>query len=589
MVVEELLIELGFDGGDADKRIHELTKSLGALVAGFGVGALFSKLADEANKAVDASRALGKQLGAIEALMPGESAALAGLSDTIQNLAVQFGKSTAEIGQGFEGAVQSFNDARAATDALELSVKTAASSGAQTSDALRLLSAVTKAYGDTSKEAQRKVADLGQQTVLIGDVQMADLAGSIGRVTPLASTLGVTLEELFAVFAAGTGPLGGAAEVSTQYASILRGLLDRTPKMNKAWKQAFAGSGIKTAQQAIGKYGLQGTLKQLLKQTDGTAEGIQELFGRAEATNLALFLTQKGAATAARASRELAGSAGAVDRAFAAQTQGLGKAAYQADQLAARYKVLQERAGKELEPTFAGASERLYEFSALATQVFVPAADEMLAMFGPLVSDTNDWRQSLELLRDVLLTLAAGFDVILTGMAKLMSGVTYVAATVANITGNLANLGFGALTDPNAADKLLRGQSEIGRAFDAENQRINAGIQGRMALRRQAYGADSTRAFMTPPPRQSNGLEDIRNDASNIAGAIRGFLSSRPGQGGVLGQVNVGKVEISVTVPAGTEAAAASRIADVGQRVFWQQVLQQANAALAPQLQPSGG
>lgn len=582
MVVEELLIELGFDGGQADKKISALTSTLGKLVAGFGVGALFNKLADEANKAVDASRALGKQLGAIEALMPGESAALAGLADTIQNLAVRFGKSTAEIGQGFEGAVQSFNDAKAATDALELSVKTAASSGAQTSDALRLLSAVTKAYGDTSKEAQQKVADLGQQTVLIGDVQMADLAGSIGRVTPLASTLGVTLEELFAVFAAGTGPLGGAAEVSTQYASILRGLLDRTPKMDKAWKRAFAGTGIKTAQQAIGKHGLQGTLQLLLKQTDGTAEGIQELFGRAEATNLALFLTQKGATVAARASRELAGSAGAVDRAFAAQTQGLGKAAFQADQLASKYKALQERAGKELEPTFAGASERLYEFSALATQVFVPAAGDMLNVFEPLKTDTDDWRIALELLRDALLVVAQAADMFISSWSVAGDVLALGAASTANFTKNLFD---------RENTGLFRGQDEILRTY---NESVK-GKFGRFYERADKRGklienvGGSRRAFMAPPPRQSNGLEDIRNDASNIASAIRGYLSGRPGQGGVLGSVNVGKVEIAVTVPAGTEAAAASRIADVGQRVFLQQVLQAAHSAFVPQLQPTGG
>lgn len=582
MVVEELLIELGFDGGEADKEINKLTSSLGKLVAAFGVGALFSKLADEANKAVDASRALGKQLGAIEALMPGESAALAGLSDTIQNLAVQFGKSTAEIGQGFEGAVQSFNDAKAATDALELSVKTAASSGAQTSDALQLLSAVTKAYGDTSKEAQKKVADLGQQTVLIGDVQMADLAGSIGRVTPLASTLGVTLEELFGVFAAGTGPLGGAAEVSTQYASILRGLLDRTPKMDKAWKRAFAGTGIKTAQQAIGKHGLQGTLKLLLKQTDGTAEGIQQLFGRAEATNLALFVTQKGAATAARASRELAGSAGAVDRAFAAQTQGLGKAAFQADQLAAKYKVLQERAGKELEPTVAAVSQGLYGVAEVATQVFVPSTKDMTSAFDPLISNTDDWRLALELLRDVLLAVAQVVDGFATPLAAIGDALAFAGATTGNFARNL-------LDRENTG--VFRGQEDINRQFMESMTQRGTSFFDRAAKRRETVAdfGGSRRAFMTPPPRQSNGLEDIRNDASNIASAIRGYLSGRPGQGGVLGSVNVGKVEIAVTVPAGTEAAAASRIADVGQRVFWQQVLQQAQSAFVPQLQPTGG
>ena len=138
---------------------------------------------------------------------------------------------------------------------------------------------------------------------------------------------------------------------------------------------------------------------------------------------------------------------------------------------------------------------------------------------------------------------------------------------------------------------VFRGQEDINRQFMASMTQRGTSFLDRAAKRRETVAdfGGSRRAFMAPPPRQSNGLEDIRNDASNIASAIRGYLSGRPGQGGVLGSVNVGKVEIAVTVPAGTEAAAASRIADVGQRVFWQQVLQQAQSAFVPQLQPTGG
>ena len=394
----------------------------------------------------------------------------------------------------------------------------------------------------------------------------------------MASTLGVTLQELFGVFAASTGPLGGASEVATQFASVLRGLLDRTPQMDKAFKRAFAGTGIKTMQQALGKKGVRGVLQALIKQTDGTAEGIQQLFGRAEATNLALFLTQKGAATAARAERELAGAAGAVDRAFAAQTQGLGRSAFAADQLAARYRVLQERAGKELEPTMAGLSQRTYEFAALATQVFVPAVDDVVNVFGGASASTDDWRNALEVLRDVLLSVAQVIDVVVTGLAHIADGAAYAAASTANLARNIMdreNVG------------MFRGQEEIDRAFRASKDARAAAGFARLAQRSRQMEAPSRLAFVTPQ-RQSGGLEDIRNDASRIASAARSFLQTRPGAGGALSGIQVGNVQINVTVPEGTEAQAASRIGDVGVRVFLQQVLQQANAAMRPQTAPAG-
>ena len=60
-----------------------------------------------------------------------------------------------------------------------------------------LLSAVTKGYGDTSAEAVQKAADLSFATVRLGQTTFPELAAAMGKVIPLASTLGVEQEQLF--------------------------------------------------------------------------------------------------------------------------------------------------------------------------------------------------------------------------------------------------------------------------------------------------------------------------------------------------------------------------------------------------------
>jgi hypothetical protein len=83
-----------------------------------------------------------------------------------------------------------------------------------------------------------------------------------------------------------------------------------------------------------------------------------------------------------------------------------------------------------------------------------------------------------------------------------------------------------------------------------------------------------------PTVRQSNGLEDLRNDASRIAGAVGSFLGTRIGSSpGAVRALQVGAVNISVTVPAGTEAQAATRIADIGAREFMDSIMRQAATA----------
>lgn len=581
MVIQELLIRLGFDGGQATQGIKSATASIDGMLKTLGAAALaykaIDKLAQEMGLATEAALAFSSQLGKIAALMPGEEAQVYAYRDSLQALAVQYGKTTGELGAGLEGVIQSFNDASTAVQTLELSVKTATATGSTSADALRLLAAVTKAYGDTSLKTQTRVADLAQQTILLGDVQAGELASSIGRVTPLAKTLGVTMEDLFGVFAAATGVTGGAAEVSTQYASVLRGLIDRGPEMNKAFKAAFGGDGIKTAEAAIGKYGLQDTLIKLAAQTDGTAEQFNALFGRAEATTLALFLTGETSKKAASQIKSVADANGAVSKSAEAVTTGLGKAAHQAAILAAKTEVLRQRVGDKLTGPMGQFDETMLNIGNTFASVFAPAFPQLISGFDSLQGSTDGWLGPLELVRDVLLSIMQVVDVVVTAFRQLGVIIAGVGASAAEV--------ILAMTDLKKARNLPETLGRIGRLAGEDLNAGMADLQGRLSAR-DALSRTTTKSFLgyqpsaSMAPRQSNGLEDLRGDASRIAGAVQSFLGTRIGSSpGALAGVQVGAVNISVTVPPGTEAEAATRIADNGARQFLDSVLRQAATA----------
>lgn len=581
MVIQELLIRLGFDGGQATQGIKSATASIDGMLKTLGAAALaykaIDKLAQEMGLATEAALAFSSQLGKIAALMPGEEAQVYAYRDSLQALAVQYGKTTGELGAGLEGVIQSFNDASTAVQTLELSVKTATATGSTSADALRLLAAVTKAYGDTSLKTQTRVADLAQQTILLGDVQAGELASSIGRVTPLAKTLGVTMEDLFGVFAAATGVTGGAAEVSTQYASVLRGLIDRGPEMDKAFKAAFGGDGIKTAEAAIGKYGLQDTLIKLAAQTDGTAEQFNALFGRAEATTLALFLTGDTSKKAASQIKSVADANGAVSKSAEAVTTGLGKAAHQAAILAAKTEVLRQRVGDKLTGPMGQFDETMLNIGNTFASVFAPAFPQLISGFDSLQSSTDGWLGPLELVRDVLLSIMQVVDVVVTAFRQLGVIIAGVGASAAEV--------ILAMTDLKKARNLPETLGRIGRLAGEDLNTGMVDLQGRLSAR-DALSRTTTKSFLgyqpsaSMAPRQSNGLEDLRGDASRIAGAVQSFLGTRIGSSpGALAGVQVGAVNISVTVPPGTEAEAATRIADNGARQFLDSVLRQAATA----------
>jgi TP901 family phage tail tape measure protein len=516
--------------------------------------------------------------------MPGEEAQVYAYRDSLQALAVQYGKTTDELSAGLEGVLQSFNDTATAVQTLELATKTATATGSTSADALRLLAAVTKAYGDTTIETQKRVADLAQQTILLGDVQAGELASSIGRVTPLAKTLGITMEDLFGVFAAATGVTGGAAEVSTQYASVLRGLVDRGPQMNKAFKQAFGGEGIKTAEKAIGKYGLQEVLKRLAAQTDGTAEQLTTLFGRAEATTLALLLTGATSSKVAAQIKAVGGAAGAVDAAFAAQTKGLGAAAHQAAILAAQYQVLRQRVGDQVQGPMSELDRLMLSIGTTFASVFAPAFPHLANGFDALAISTENWLGPLEFVRDLLLTIMQVIDVVMTSFRSLGIIIAGVGASAAEVVLALA-------PGKGMTDRLAALPGRLSKVSELAGTDLNAGYAGlstRFAAR-DALSRQTTKSLTAyqqgamPTVRQSNGLEDLRNDASRIAGVMGSFFATKIGSSpGLVKALQVGAVNISVTVPAGTEAQAATRIADLGAREFFNSIMRGAMPSFPP-------
>jgi TP901 family phage tail tape measure protein len=208
-------------------------------------------------------------------------------------------------------------------DFLRTANQAAVAGVASTQDAVNLLAAVTKGYGDTSQEAVQKVADLAFQTVKLGQTTFPELAGAIGKVTPLAAALGVTQEELFGITATLTGVTGDTNEVMTQQRAILTALTKQTPAM----AAALHSLGYETAQSAIESLGLKGTLDAVIGTTDGTTEAISGLITQSEAMPAVLALTASQSDVASEKIAAMGDAAGSVETAFERMDSGIGATA----------------------------------------------------------------------------------------------------------------------------------------------------------------------------------------------------------------------------------------------------------------------
>lgn len=291
----------------------------------------------------------------IATLIPGNVQRVNELKGSIQQLAIDTGKSTADLADGMYQVVSAFGDTADSVKILEVNAKAAKAGLAQTTDAINLTSGVTKAYGDTTGEAVQKASDLALMTVRLGQTTFPELAASMGRVTPLAASLKVSQEELFGAMATFTGVTGGAAEVSTQLRGVLQALMAPTEDMQDLFKKM----GVESGQAAIEQFGLQGTIEKIMAAAEKSGQPLQKYIGSIEGQTLALAASGGQADAFTEKIKAMGDVAGTTDTAFAEVTDGVNKTGFQFEQARAKAEVAAQTMGDALAPALSTVSDAI--------------------------------------------------------------------------------------------------------------------------------------------------------------------------------------------------------------------------------------
>lgn len=239
------------------------------------------------------------------------------LGKAVRKMAVETGADLQDLQSGLYQTVSAFGDNEETVKRLDIATKAAIGGKASTTDAINLMSAVTKGYGDTSAEAAQKAMDLAFNTVKLGQTDFPALAQSMGQVIPTAATLKVKQEELFGAYSTLTGVTGTASEVSTQLKATLAGLLEPSEKMNRALQRLGYSSGKEILEQR----GLAGALAALKFAVNDDELAFARLFSSMEAKNAVLALTGNQAATFAEKTSAMYKATGAAQAAYTEQSE----------------------------------------------------------------------------------------------------------------------------------------------------------------------------------------------------------------------------------------------------------------------------
>ena len=297
------------------------------------------------------------------------------LGEDVKRMSVETGKSLEDLTGGLYQVVSAFGDTADTSAILETAAKASTAGLATTEDAVNLLSAVTKGYGDTSAEAVAHASDLAFQTVKLGQTTFPELAGAMGKTIPLAATLGVNVNELFGEFATLTGVTGNTDEVATQLQGTLTGLVKASP----ALKTQLKGLGYENGQAAIKALGFQGTLLALSGAVGGNVDEMAKLFPNVRGLNAVLALTGPQAQNAADKIGAMGDAAGQTNEAFKIQEATVKGTM---DRLKAGASVLMVNIGDALLPAALQVEEKLIGIFS------DPKTQDAAKKFGGAIADT---------------------------------------------------------------------------------------------------------------------------------------------------------------------------------------------------------
>lgn len=373
-----------------------------------------------AGASVKLSTDANRSLASIGTLIPGQRDKLETYRKELDSLAVSSATAFVELSDGLYQSISALGDGAQAMTTLKVANKGAKAGLASTKDAISLISGVAKGYNDVSDQMIEKTSDLAFTTVRLGVTTFPELAASMGKVTPIASVLGVSVEELFGHMATLTGVTGETAEVSTQLASIMGRLLKGGDGLDQVYKKL----GAKSGQDLIDKTGgLQQALLAMKGAVGGSTAAFSKLLGRKEAILAGLTLTGVQAENAKVKINAMKNAIGATDAAYREQTDGINKGEFQFKKFIETLKSLGRAIGDKIIPILSRWGEK-----------FSPIIDKIIQMDDATLEMYMKIAGAVAVVGPALMVFGKLFTVI-SGLVGVISGGGGLAGVLVTLTG----------------------------------------------------------------------------------------------------------------------------------------------------------
>jgi TP901 family phage tail tape measure protein len=301
---------------DAAAKTAKLTvtwETLGQVVMTQFIVRVLSQIRGVLRESVDEALKFSKSIAEIQTIAPKIDKDFRGLGKEVADFSQQFNFPLPDVAEAvYQTLSNQFTTASQRADVMTASAKLAKVGVMDLNEAVLLITGTLNGYGMQSSRAE-DVAAKFFKTIELGRTRGAELTPVIGRIVPIASELGVTLDEVNSSMVALTIGSMRVPEAATSFRAGLAALIKPSTDLRKELRAL----GYETGQQMIHALGLQGTFEALRESQNDDVAATAALFRNIRALNAELRLTGAGAEQAEGALKAMsATSRDALNEAF---------------------------------------------------------------------------------------------------------------------------------------------------------------------------------------------------------------------------------------------------------------------------------
>lgn len=257
------------------------------------------------------AREFGAAMGEVSTLLNNMDE-LPRLTAEAKELAKTFGGSPTSQAKAFYQAISAgAGSAAEATEILTTANKLAIGGVTDVTTAVDGLTTIVNAFGLETKESMN-VSDAFFVAMKAGKTTVGELSSSIGKAAAIASSAGLSYEELLGSISALT--TGGIQ--TSEAVTGLKAALSNILKPSKEAADVAAALGLQFNQAGLEADGLQGFLQKVVAKTGGSKQALISLFGSVEALNTVFALTGGSAEAFTEIMEDMGGRTGETEKAF---------------------------------------------------------------------------------------------------------------------------------------------------------------------------------------------------------------------------------------------------------------------------------